>query len=64
MKNGKNYMGFFIIKIQQILKYFGGTKTLAKTSYFWGVWIEHFDLEGYNSFFVHSAMGFFFRVKT
>ena len=24
-------------EIQQILKRFGGTKTLAKTSYFWGV---------------------------
>ena len=36
MKNEKNYMGFLIIKIQQILKRFGGTKTLAKTSYFWG----------------------------
>ena len=37
MKNEKNYIGFLIIKIQQILKRFGGTKTLAKTSYFWGV---------------------------
>ena len=37
MKNGKNYMSFLIIKIWQILKGFGGTKTLAKTSYFWGV---------------------------
>ena len=33
----KNYAGFLILKIQQILKRFGGTKTLAKTSYFWGV---------------------------
>ena len=37
MKNEKNYIGFFITKTQQILKRFGGTKTLAKTSYFWGV---------------------------
>ena len=37
MKNEKNYMGFLIIKIEQILKRFGGTKTLGKASYFWGV---------------------------
>ena len=30
-------MGFRIYKIWQILKRFAGTKTLAKTSYFWGV---------------------------
>ena len=39
MKNEKNNAGFLIIKIQQILKRFGGTKTLAKTSHFWGVWL-------------------------
>ena len=37
MKNEKYYAGFLIIKIWQILKRFGGTKTLAKTSYFWRV---------------------------
>ena len=37
MKNEKNCMGFLINKIWQILKYFCGAKTLAKTSYFWGV---------------------------
>ena len=36
-KKRKNYMGFLIIKIQQILKRFGGTKALAKTFYFWEV---------------------------
>ena len=40
MKNEKNYMGFLIIKILQILKRFGGTKNLTKTSYFWGVCVE------------------------
>ena len=42
MKNEKNYAGYFIIKIQQILKRFGRTKTLAKTSYFWGVDAQYF----------------------
>ena len=37
MKNEKNYAGFLIIKIYQILKSSGGTKTLAKAFYFWGV---------------------------
>ena len=37
MKNEKNYMGFHILKIQQILKRYGGTKALAKSSYFWVV---------------------------
>ena len=40
MKNEKNYAGFLNLKIQQILKRFGGTKTLAKTSYFWGVYTQ------------------------
>ena len=44
MKNEKNYMGFLIIKIWQILKRFGGTKTLAKTSYFWGVPVDENNL--------------------
>ena len=37
MKNEKNYTGFLIRKIQQILQRFHGTKTLSKTSYFLGV---------------------------
>ena len=37
MKNEKIYAGFLIMKIQQILKCFGGAKTLAKISNLWGV---------------------------
>ena len=34
----KANFGFRMYNIYQILKHFAGTKTLAKTSYFWGVW--------------------------
>ena len=37
MKNEKNYMGFLIHKIYQILKRFAGTFRWAQTSYFWRV---------------------------
>ena len=37
MKNKIKYVGFLIIKVQQILKRFDWIKTLAKNSYFWGV---------------------------
>ena len=38
MKNEKNYMGFLISKVWQILKHFGGAFRWAQTSYFWRVW--------------------------
>ena len=37
MKNEKNYMGFLIHKIKQILKRFAGTFCWAQTSYLWRV---------------------------
>ena len=37
MKNGKNYVGFLINKIWQILKRFSGALSWAQTSYFWRV---------------------------
>ena len=37
MKNEKNYVGFCIPKIWQILKPFAGTFDQALTSYFWRV---------------------------
>ena len=41
MKNEKNYMGFVMIKIWQILKHFYRALSWAQTSYFWRVeWKE------------------------
>ena len=37
MKKEKNYMGFLIPKVWQILKCFAGAFHQAQTSYFWGV---------------------------
>ena len=37
MKNEKNYVGFLITKIWQILKRFAGTFHWVQTSYFWRV---------------------------
>ena len=37
MKNEKNYMGFLIAKIWQILKRFSRALSWAQTSYFWKV---------------------------
>ena len=37
MKNEKDYAGFRIPKKEQILERFAKAKTLANTSYFWGV---------------------------
>ena len=37
MKNEKNYMGFLITKIWQILKRFSRALSRAQTSYFGGV---------------------------
>ena len=37
MKKEKNYMGFLIPKVWQILNHFAGAFHQAQTSYFWGV---------------------------
>ena len=43
MKNEKNYMGFLILKIWQILKHFTRVLSWAQTCYFWRVfWITTF----------------------
>ena len=40
MKNEKNYMGFHIPKVWQILKRFAGAFHQAQTSYFWRVYMQ------------------------
>ena len=40
MKNEKNYMGFLIHNIWQILKRFSGALIWVQTSYFWRVYTE------------------------
>ena len=42
MKNEKNYMGFLIPKVWQILKPFAGAFHQAQTSYFWRVTCHFF----------------------
>ena len=51
MKNEKNYMGFHIPKVWQILKRFAGVFRWAQTSYFWrevGYYGMHYDRLGYS----------------
>ena len=45
MKNEKNYVGFLIPKVWQILKHFVGAFHQAQTSYFWRVisYVKSFD---------------------
>ena len=56
MKNEKNYVGFLIHKLWQILKYFSRALSWAQTSYFWrvssGSWVRGIlQLHGPNSTF-------------
>ena len=57
MKNEKNYMGFLIHKLQQILKRFAGTFCWAQNSYLWRVsW--NFVIKAWTKLRCHFARKF------
>ena len=65
MKNYKNYMGFRIPKVWQILKHFAGVFRWVQTSYFWRVTCYIILWQWYIPVVVKNYFNFFFyRFRT